>query len=274
MSGTAVAHRLVAGYLRQFDAAASVLPVPRARELREQVVAHIEEAVSPDASDEDVAAVLGALGPARVLVAEAVAATGKRYWAARLWRKGWVLIGVLLLIVAAVSGYYIKLNSMNKVGPLFVEGGSGWWYPQDGSRQVTTEADGATQTTVPIRQGQRQGFFIQVFNFTGMTQTVLGSNLFGGPNGGTSSQLTLSTADPQRHGNEPHAVRYALPPASIPPGQSRYLRITWISHGCLSKLSVAGMDSVELRVKVGWTTRTAYIQFDEGFFLGHGGYCP
>ncbi len=274
MSETALAHRLVAGYLRQFDAAASVLPVPRARELREQVVAHVEEAVGPDASDEEIAAVLRGLGPARLLVAEAVAASGKRPWPSRVGWKGWTVIGALLLVVAALSWYYIKINSMNSVRPLFVEGQSGWWYPPDYNRQVTTQADLATQTTVPIRPGQRQGFFIQVFNFTGMTQTVIGSNLEGfGPNGGTSARVRLSTSDPQRHGNEPHALTYALP-VSIPPGQSRYLRITWISRGCLSKLNIAGMDSVELRVKVGWTTRTEYIQFNEGFFLGHGGYCP
>jgi hypothetical protein len=274
MSDTALAHWLVAGYLRQFDAAASVLPVQRARELREQVAAHIEDAAGPDASDEEIAAVLGSLGPARLLVAEAVAATGTRPWPFRVGWKGWTLIGALLLVVAAVSWYHIKINSMNSVRPLFVEGQSGWWYPQDYNREVTTQADLATQTTVPIRPGQRQGFFIQVFNFTGMTQTVLGSNLQGGgPNGGTSGRVTLSASDPQRHGSLPHAMTYALP-VSIPPGQSRYLRITWISHGCLSKLNVSGMDSVELRVRVGWITRTEYIQFNEGFYLGHGGYCP
>jgi hypothetical protein len=85
--------------------------------------------------------------------------------------------------------------------------------------------------------------------------------------------VTLSTSDPQRSGSEPHTLTYALP-VSIPPGQSRYLRITWISRGCLSKLDIAGIDSVELRVRVGRTTRTEYIQFNEGFYLGHGGYCP
>ena len=67
-------------------------------------------------------------------------------------------------------------------------------------------------------------------------------------------------------------MNYALP-ASIPPGQSRYLRITWISRGCLSKLSEAGMDSVELRVRVGWITRTEYIAVGQGFYLGPGGHC-
>jgi hypothetical protein len=139
-----------------------------------------------------------------------------------------------------------------------------------------TEADMATQTTVPIRPGHRQGFFIEVFNFTGVTQTVVGSTLDGvGPDGGTDARVRLSTKDPQRsgYGGEPHALRYALP-VSIPPGQSRYLRITWISHGCVTTHDVGGMDAVELRVRVGWTTRTEYIQFNQGFYLGPGGHCP
>ncbi len=268
MSETALVHPLVAGYLHLFDAEAAILPVNRARELREQVVAHIEDGVGPDAGDEEIAAVLYGLGPARVLVGEAVAATGKRHWAARFGWQGWALIGVLLLTMAAVSGYYVKINSMKSVAPLFVQGQSGWWYPPDYNRQVTTEADGATQTTVPIRPGHRQGFFIQVFNFTRMTQTVLGSNLGGsGPDGGADARVRLSTSDPPRSGSEPHAVSYTLP-VSIPPGQSRYLRITWISRSCLPAAEVVGMDSVELRVRIGWITRTEYIAFGQGFYLG------
>jgi hypothetical protein len=182
---------------------------------------------------------------------------------------------VLVLIVGAVSGYYIKINSMNSVRSLFVEGSSGWWYPQDYNHQVTTEADMATQTTVPIRPGYPQGFFVEVFNFTGMTQTVLGSTLGGfGPNGGTDARVRLSTVDPERTGDGgfPHALRYAMP-VSIPPGQSRYLRITWIARGCVTGADVRGMDSVELRVRVGWTTRTEYIAFGQGFYLGPGGQC-
>jgi hypothetical protein len=260
MNQAGLVHPLVAGYLRQFDAAASMLPVPRARELREQVVAHIEEAVGPDAGDEEVATVLRGLDPASLLVAEAVATAGKRSWAARVGWRGWTLVAALVLVVAAVSGYYVRIDS---IGPLFVEGSYGWWYQPDYTRQVTTRADLATQTTVPIRPGQRQGFFIQVFNFTAMTQTVIGSNLGGfGPNGGTGARVRLSASDPQRSGDEPHAIAYSLP-VSIPPGQSRYLRITWVSHGCPGHQQISGMDSVELRVRVGWTTRTEYLQFGE-----------
>jgi hypothetical protein len=85
--------------------------------------------------------------------------------------------------------------------------------------------------------------------------------------------VTLSASDPQRSGSQPHTLTYTLP-VSIPPGQSRYLRSTWISDGCLTGEDIAGIDSVELRVRVGWTARTEYIQFGRGFYLGHGGYCP
>jgi hypothetical protein len=271
MNDTRLVHPLVAGYLKQFDAAASVLPVPRARELREQVAAHLDEAVGPETGDEEVVAVLRDLGSPRLLVAEAAATVGKRSWAARAGWKGWTLAGVLVLIVAAVSRYFIKINS---VGPLIAQGSGGWWYPQDYKRAVMTQADGADQTTVPIRPGHRQGFFVELFNTTSMTQTVVGSNLDGFGPTGTGAQVRLSTVDPERtgHGGFPHALRYALP-VSIPPGQSRYLRITWISHGCVTAADVGGMDSVELRVRVGWTTRTQYIAFGVGFYIGPGGHC-
>ena len=106
-----------------------------------------------------------------------------------------------------------------------------------------------------------------------MTQTVIGSNLGGvGPNGGTDARVTFSTSAPERSGNEPHAVTYAMP-VSIPPGQSRYLRITWISHGCAGHQQISGLQAVGLRVRVGWTTRTEYLQFRSGFFVTFGEDC-
>jgi len=33
------------------------------------------------------------------------------------------------------------------------------------------------------------------------------------------------------------------------------------------------MDGVVLRVRVGWTVRFENIPFDEGFYVGTGGYC-
>lgn len=269
MTKTTVPHRLVTDYLRQFDADAAILPVQRARELREQLVAHIEEALGPEASDQEIAAVLDSLGSTRLLVTDAAATAGRRWWAARIGWRRWIVIGVLVLVATAICGYYVRVDS---VGSLSVEGSAGWWYPQDAIRGSWTEADNASQSTVPIRSGQRQGFYVQLFNFTGMTQTVLGSTLDNGPNAGTSVQVTVSTSDGAASGYDAHTLRYGLPVA-IPPGQTRFLRITWISRYCLPRGQDAGMDSVGLRVRVGWTTRTEEIQFDEGFYLGTAGHC-
>jgi len=63
-------HPLVAGYLRNLDAALASLPAASAAELSEQIRAHLLEALPPDAGEDAVTAVLAELGPAR-LVAEA-----------------------------------------------------------------------------------------------------------------------------------------------------------------------------------------------------------
>jgi hypothetical protein len=59
-------HPLVAGYLRDLDAALAVLPAAAAAELAEQIRAHLLEALPPDADEDAVTAVLAALGPARL----------------------------------------------------------------------------------------------------------------------------------------------------------------------------------------------------------------
>ena len=60
MSGTVLGHRLVRGYLRKLDAAMRGLPAAQARELREQITAHLDDALGPDAGDQEVAATLAA----------------------------------------------------------------------------------------------------------------------------------------------------------------------------------------------------------------------
>jgi hypothetical protein len=62
MSGTVLEHRLVRDYLGELDAATRGLPSAQARELREQISAHLDEALRPEAGDQEVAAVLRRLG--------------------------------------------------------------------------------------------------------------------------------------------------------------------------------------------------------------------
>jgi hypothetical protein len=118
---TALDHRLVREYLRQLDAALVGLPAAHARELREQIAAHLDELLSPDAGDEEVAAALSRVGDPAELAAEAApespaGALGRtrRTLRARLaglgWRR-WLLIGTSGLLVVVAVAYYIAVQA-------------------------------------------------------------------------------------------------------------------------------------------------------------------
>ncbi|MGH3399654.1 MAG: HAAS signaling domain-containing protein [Streptosporangiaceae bacterium] len=74
MSGTALDHPLVRGYLRELDRALAVLPSAQAAELTEQITAHLDDALTPDTGDEEIAAALSRLGLPADLAAEAASA--------------------------------------------------------------------------------------------------------------------------------------------------------------------------------------------------------
>ncbi|HEX4093383.1 MAG TPA: hypothetical protein VHZ33_32085 [Trebonia sp.] len=54
MSAAVLEHPLVRDYLRRLDAACAALPAGQARELREQIVGHLDEALPADADDDEV----------------------------------------------------------------------------------------------------------------------------------------------------------------------------------------------------------------------------
>jgi uncharacterized membrane protein len=77
MSGTVLDHRLVRDYLDELDAALRGVPGDQARELKEQITAHLDDALRPDADDHEVAATLTRLGSPADLAAEAGASGGR-----------------------------------------------------------------------------------------------------------------------------------------------------------------------------------------------------
>ena len=284
MTGTALDHRLVQGYLSQLDVALSSLPAPQARELREQIVAHLDDALPADADDQQVALTLSRLGSpadlaaeasatARQTVGQAVVAAARRAWAkvTRSRRRVKLLALLVLLLVATGATYLVLFLS----APLIqADGSAGWWYRQDYIHEVDTSADGAQQTTVPVRSGQRQGFSIGIENPSNFTETILGrpqgpNAPWDSPNGGFGpAQIGVSV--PNREidtGGFIRDVAFTLP-GSIPPHQIRMLRITWISAICLEgKGSASIIDTLYLRVRVGWFTRTDVIPLGTGWAL-------
>jgi hypothetical protein len=277
MTGAALNHPLVRDYLRALDAALAVLPAGQAVELREQIAAHLEDTLAPDADDQTVAAALAQLGSPAALAAEAVGTDGSarsawRSLRGRLARRGWrfwtgTATAVALVVVAA--GYIIAVQTASE---LQFGGGAAWWYPQDSAHAVESYANGASQTTVPIRSGQWQGFVISLYNPSNWTQIVLGPAI--GPNlpmdspGSLSPQLSVSAfnRDINNGGLITAGVRFGLP-GVIPPQQTRLLRVMWISTACLSPGTAQGTDELALRVRVGWITRVEIIQLNEGWYL-------
>jgi hypothetical protein len=71
MSGTALEHPLVRDYLRDLDQALAALPADQAAELREQIAAHLDDALPPGANDQDITLALHQLGAPAELAAEA-----------------------------------------------------------------------------------------------------------------------------------------------------------------------------------------------------------
>jgi hypothetical protein len=284
MSGTALEHRLVRDYLTQLDVALGGLPSAKARELRSQIVGHLEDALPPDAADGDVAALLHQLGRPADLAreAQAGAAPGVGPAVAAAARRGWVriirsrlrtkLIVVLIALVLATGATF--LNTFQSA-PLPVDAGQfAWWYAQD-NHEVDSTADGAEQTTVRIRSGQWQGFAIGILNTSDFTETIIGPPTgedvpWDSPNGGPR-QPRIQVSAPDRaieNGGFTRNVAFEPLPVSIPPHQYRLLRITWISDTCIlggrktSNMLNDGyqaIDSISLRVRVGWFTRTDVI---------------
>jgi uncharacterized membrane protein len=141
MTGTGLDHRLVRDYLRELDAALATLPAAPARELRQQITAHLDEALPRGADDQDVAAALRRLGSPADLAAEAGAAVPARRpeairitarsRLARVGTRSWIRLGAAVVAVGIVAGYlvfYLAAGSL-EVGPQSL-----WWYPQDSAR--------------------------------------------------------------------------------------------------------------------------------------------
>lgn len=239
--------------------------------------AHILEALPPDASDSMVAEVLAALGPPAMVVAEAGPPWPRRnrprQW---LWRqlamrakrmplRAWLMIVPLALAACLAAVTLIFWEVQPSLG--FYSGSFAWWYSVDSARNVTTQAAGATQDTVPLRPGQLQGFAVLIYNPSDVTQRILGAPesaiSIGAP---VPPQVAVAATTPWNLVGEPHAVRYEIG-GVIPPHSYRWVRVLWRSYRCyLNGVgSSQGSNVLPVRVQLGWITRTEDIQLPTEF---------
>ena len=282
MNGTVLDHRLVRDYLRELAAATRGLPDDRARELRDQIAAHLDDALPPDADDDEVAATLSRLGAPADIAAEAgapvPAASARsapglvRALLAAVRPRTWIVAGLAVILVAVGAAYSDHYLS---AGPLQYSNGGDWWYQQDVRHQHIASTATATQNTAPIRSGQRQGYVISIFNPTSVTETIVGDA--SGPHGWNSpgsgtEQLAVSSsytdiANGVTGQNAAAGLSFTLPVA-IPPFQARLVRVLWTSNLCLGRGEANGIHTLALRVRVGWFTRTEIIPQQAWYLVG------
>jgi hypothetical protein len=284
MTRTALDHPFVRDYLSRLDVALRGLPAPQARELRAQITAHLEDALPPDADNLEITQTLRQLGdPADVAseakaamaptVGQAIRAAARRAWAAVAGARARtkIVAGLVVLLLAGAAAYTAVYQS----APLIqFAGSSGWWYPQDYNHEVDTTADGAQQTTVPIRSGQRQGFAIGIQNPSSFTETIIGPvtgvNVpFDNPNGPEPEQIDVSAPNRNiNNGGFTRNIAFTSLPVSIAPHQTRLLRITWITNVCVEQGGTGPIiDSLYFQVRVGPFTRTDVIPLLQGWAL-------
>jgi hypothetical protein len=256
------------------------VPAARARELKEQIAAHLEDVLPPEASDEQVTAVLGRLGSPDDLAADlgqavvtpraALGLTGTwmRRRLAQVRRRTWIVLSVIVALAGIATGYLLFYVAS---APLQFGGTAGWWFQQDSRRSVDTTADGASQTTVPIRFGHRQAYAISIYNPTGVTQTILGPAY--GPNlplngpGSAEGIVQIGVAVPYLNvaGSGFGKILGFTLPGAIPPHQARVVRVLWISNVCVGKGGGISTDALGLRVRVGWFVRNEIIPLDQAW---------
>jgi hypothetical protein len=239
MSATVLEHPLVREYLRRLDGACAALPAGQARELREQIAGHLDEALPPGAGDAEVAAELARLGDPAALAAEAAdtadaAGPGprspdprRRNLLSRLRWRGWTSIAVVVAVVAAALTYVIVVQS---AAPLSLGGLSAWWFPQDRDHGTMTTTVEGTQMSAPERYGQQQGFLIGVTNDSDWTQTIEGVD----PNSEAELlPMTVSVGVGPKDGDGSYSAQTTwVLPGSIPPHSYRVMRVLWTSNVC------------------------------------------
>jgi hypothetical protein len=269
MSDTVLEHPLVREYLRELDKASLTLPATQARELREQIAAHLDEALPPGATPEQVRDEIGRLGTPRSLAA-AAAGPAPRSLAARLrvrlarvrWRT-WVSVTVAIVLAGSALSYaLLALNA----APLVQSLETGWYYPQDQARSVMTQAGVDTQYTIPYRFGQEQGILVSIINNSDWTQTVLGTGPHWSPFTGLPFQVAVGSGKWADFGSSAGSVSWSSP-GSIPPHSVRLLRLLWDSDVCMGTGGWTSIQYLSLTVRVGIFTRTEDVPLLASFAL-------
>ena len=179
-------------------------------------------------------------------------------------RVRWRICLAVGIVVVLVSGGIVTWVSVAfhylHAPPLECSCGLVWASPDD-VRETNTDAVGHTQISVPARHGAWQAFYVEFYNPSTVTQTVLG--LTDGELTGWQPRLAVARG---RGGLDP-SVFHGLPissasgPVAIPPHSEGVLRYSVHETQCLAEGQTQYWTGTLVRVRVGAYTRTEDVDF-------------
>ncbi|MHB1931084.1 MAG: HAAS signaling domain-containing protein [Acidimicrobiales bacterium] len=263
---------LVEEYRRQLEAALRRLPPSEAERLREQIDAHLRDAIARDAGDSAVREVLRRLGSPEEVVAAAVAEgaagplrpprVGLGHRLRRMRRRTLAIVVVALALSGALLGWGIDYASSPS---LVFDGEAGWW-PAQGPATIT-QIGNLAQSAVPFAFGKTQGFFVVLHNPSGWSQTIVGLPPYTQSMAVSPLHIRLALFEIDHQGL-PTAYRYHELPFTIPPGGYAFLREYWTTYDCTSAGVTTSTDAVVFQVRVGGlSVRRETISVDPVFAL-------
>lgn len=263
---TVEAEPRVAEYLRSLDAALTRLPRGDAAELRQQIVEHLNDSIGPDSDDAHVSAVLRRLGAPADLVTESLESRPRRRWQTlRSWRRRrWVTLGVMVAALGSATGYVVDMATQPALQT--EDTASGWYYAVDSGHAHDEDNANGNETIIRQRPGNEQGFVFIVHNSSAWPETILGPGDEPGLGNNFQSPVTVALGTSNADLDPSYrADHYLATPAVLPPGQSRWLRVTWKQLRCQQPPGVIDSENAfALRLRVGWLTHQT-LQLPESF---------
>lgn len=169
-------------------------------------------------------------------------------------RRPWAAIAAVLAAVALVGVFVIEPRT---APPLRAADTQGWIYPQDGNVATWTSIGAVSETLVPIRRGELQGIDFDVVNPSRYSQTIIGvlpDELMPGSHRGEAHVAVATSGNPQDSGHYSYAEQ-----AVVPPHQTRFVEVTWLSDNCVPVGGSSSIVAVSLRVRVFGVTRTENV---------------
>lgn len=177
-------------------------------------------------------------------------------------RRLLAIIGVACVVVLAgvITTVSIALHYAHG-RPLANDGGGYGWAEPDNLTTRDVDLGPYRGLVARLRPGQEQSFCVELSNDSGVTQTILGlaDDL-------PRARLLVSPPDGPYPYCSSENPNQALP-VSLAPHATRVVRLTVTSPGCAPGTDVElYWDSLRLRVRVGWFTRTETVSLSNAIF--------